>query len=665
MKFKKIITWILIFLTLFNFLVGTVSCKATDEAKAEMEYLTNTPITGIALDGLIGVLTWVTRLKWLILPYAVQSVTSLVAYSEGVTDGWDFGVVTPAHILFNQINLTDINIFEMNPNGGRAIKTIRRNIRKWYYAMFVLAVILLLCILVYIGIRMAISTVAEKKAVYKKWLINWFASLILLFMLHFIIRGTIYLNSQLVKIFAKVDVAEMNNSILSFVTNVNNMLILKTLYPVATIGWSSLCVYICFVILTVMFLIMYIKRMLTISFLIIIAPLITITYSIDKLGDNKSQALDTWLKEFMYGVLIQPFHCLIYLVFVSQAIDLCSTGTLASMMLAIMMMFFIMKAEGIVRKIFGFEKASSAATGAMAGAALMTGVNGVKKMVGESKKIGAAATKLKDRTGGNPGGTGGTGGTGGSGGTGGTGGNNNSNRPQRTNGTRSQRPPIIDLNPGVKRRGKMGIINRADKWFNKLSKNINNKLDSHKFTKGLNKARTLKKKYTKKYLDNGKMQGGLFGAMVGGMTGQGVMAGATIGSGVGSVVQKKLEDRRNIRRGKQAIRDAYCNYQQSSGLSDEEMTTYTNELLNDPEQLEDMQKTQEETEAEWKARTQRSNEDDGQWRDRMNLAQAMYTTQCSYRKAGIDGDEANDKIGDTIAKLQHSSPDPKKKPPTP
>lgn len=90
--------------------------------------------------------------------------------------------------------------------------------------------------------------------------------------------------------------------------------------------------------------------------LIIIAPLITITYSIDKLGDNKSQALDTWLKEFIYGILIQPFHCIIYLVFVSQAIDLCSTGTLASILLSVMMMFFIMKAEGIVRKIFGFEK---------------------------------------------------------------------------------------------------------------------------------------------------------------------------------------------------------------------------------------------------------------------------------------------------------------------
>lgn len=116
------------------------------------------------VDGLIGVLTWTTRVKWLLIPYAVQQLTSLVAYSEGFTDGWKFAAVTPAHILFNKINLTDINIFEMEPSGGKAIKTIRSNIRKWYYAMFTLAAIILLCILVYIGIRMAISTVAEKKS---------------------------------------------------------------------------------------------------------------------------------------------------------------------------------------------------------------------------------------------------------------------------------------------------------------------------------------------------------------------------------------------------------------------------------------------------------------------------------------------------------------------
>ena len=52
----------------------------------------------------------------------------------------------------------------------------------------------------------------------------------------------------------------------------------------------------------------YINRMIKIAFLIIISPLISITYSIDKIGDGKSQALDTWLKEFVYTVLMYNLY---------------------------------------------------------------------------------------------------------------------------------------------------------------------------------------------------------------------------------------------------------------------------------------------------------------------------------------------------------------------
>lgn len=99
--------------------------------------------------------------------------------------------------------------------------------------------------------------------------------------------------------------------------------------------------------------------MLTIAFLIIIAPLITITYSIDKMGDGKSQALNTWLKEFMFNVLIQPFHCIIYVVFVNTAINLMSqASSLSSTVLAIIMLLFMNKAEDIIKQIFHFQSSS-------------------------------------------------------------------------------------------------------------------------------------------------------------------------------------------------------------------------------------------------------------------------------------------------------------------
>lgn len=95
------------------------------------------------------------------------------------------------------------------------------------------------------------------------------------------------------------------------------------------------------------------------------------------------------------------------------------------------------------------------------------------------------------------------------------------------------------------------------------------------------------------------------------------------------------------------------------------MTAYTNELLNDPEKLDDMQQIDGESIEEWKKRTKRSTEKDYQWNDRMMYAKSLYALQNSYQKSGVDGDDANDKIADTIRKLQQSSVDPYRQQPIP
>ena len=646
MKFKKLISCLLILTLLFNFL-GNTTVLAIYDTPEEEEQIFQADTNMDVLDGIIGVLTWIPRVILLLIPMAVQGLTSLVGRAEGYTPGtddtWTGGWFTVAHILFNKINLTDINIFDLNPQGAKSVNVIRENIRNWYYAMFILAAIILLCILIYVGIRMAISTVAEKRAVYKQMLMNWFVSLVLLFMLHFIIRATIYVNAQLVTIFenASGNIADANK----IFDNVTGHLITRTMSAMATVGWASLCVYICTVILTIMFLIMYVKRMITISFLIIIAPLITITYSIDKMGDNKSQALDTWLKEFMYGVLIQPFHCLIYLVYVSQAITLCSAGTFSSMILAVMMMFFIMQAEGIIRKIFGFEKASSLATGAMAGAAVMAGVNKLKDLGGKAKQAGKAVTKLKDRSGGSSG----------------TSGANSNSNSGPFGGIRSSE--------SAARSGASEWTTTSSRFVNgsRIGSSTPNVKDllTRKNKSKLGKAIGLGKKAIKGYQKpSATASGALYGGLIGGMTGQGVVAGATVGAAIGSSVGDKQNDLLNkasIARGKKVMGQAYNNLQDSTGYSDEQMTALTDNMLNDPEGLRDMQQMEGESNEDYMQRTMLKNEDgnalesERQWNDRMMYAQSLYSLQNKYQQAGIDGDVANDKIADAIRRRQNSN----------
>ena len=110
---------------------------------------------------------------------------------------------------------------------------------------------------------------------------------------------------------------------------------------------------------TISFLVAYIKRMFKIGFLIIIAPLITITYSIDKIGDGKAQALNTWLKEFAYNILLQPFQCILYLVFAKLAYDSLASQVFGSItqsnigvaIFAILSLQFVKEGETIIKKI--------------------------------------------------------------------------------------------------------------------------------------------------------------------------------------------------------------------------------------------------------------------------------------------------------------------------
>ena len=90
------------------------------------------------------------------------------------------------------------------------------------------------------------------------------------------------------------------------------------------------------------------------------------------MGDGKSQALNAWLKEFIFTVIVQPFHCIIYLVFydsIMKSVTGLGELDLGKMIFAVGSALFMLKAEGIIKKIFGVQPSSigdALGTGAMA-----------------------------------------------------------------------------------------------------------------------------------------------------------------------------------------------------------------------------------------------------------------------------------------------------------
>lgn len=394
--FKKLLVCILIVLILNNSIIGNISHASGIFGNDDPVGI----IISTALGGIVGVFLSLFSIPAGILANIVEALLAWVAYSQGsidadgniIPDGFFSGAtISPFDIIFNKIAILDVNFFNI-PDDNTMIGSIRKSVAGWYYLMRNFASAILLCILIYVGIRMAISTVASDKAAYKKMLVDWICSLALIFLIQYIIIFTLNVNQVFVKSLATVgsDVDRVKFAMAY-------LKIVSVLPHISMRGIATTVVYCMIVSQTLSLFVTYFNRMLKIAFLIIISPLITLTYSIDKMGDGKAQALGTWLKEFVYTVLIQTFHCIIYMAFISIAFELLApdlsfeiiteSSNLAGCILAMLCITFTKDAEKILGKIFKFSDSTSDTS-------LAAGMVAASALWAKSKSIGKGTKKM-------------------------------------------------------------------------------------------------------------------------------------------------------------------------------------------------------------------------------------------------------------------------------
>lgn len=296
----------------------------------------------------------------------------------GMSDKYHIPIATysPEQIFAGKVAGLDINF--INPNkytnsDGEEVESsaakLQPTIASWYVAIRNLAVVGLLSVLVYVGIRIIISSTASDKAKYKQMLVDWLIALCILFFMHYLMSFIITMTESVCTAIAgdgssniTVNVTDANGEH-TFNTNLLGLARFKTQSKDFGPKMAYLIMYLALVIYTVIFTWFYLKRLLMMAFLTLIAPAVALTYPIDKMNDGKAQAFDAWLKEYAFNALIQPFHLIIYYVFVTSAMDLASTNIIYM----IAALAFIMPAEKILRKFFGFDKAGAGTLGALAG----------------------------------------------------------------------------------------------------------------------------------------------------------------------------------------------------------------------------------------------------------------------------------------------------------
>lgn len=322
----------------------------------------------------------------------------------------------------------DIEENRIVTSANNSAMELKSTIAKWYYTLRNLAVVSLMIVLLYIGIRILIASVASEKAKYKQMIKDWIVAICLIFVMQYIMVFANNFVDVIVGLFSNVagqnlhmvavekPDAELVNGLKriglgDYVANNGDLRIETNLMGKVRVlaqEQSGTALYIgyamCFLVLvfyTVYFCLVYAKRLLWTMFLTIIAPLVAVSYPLDKIGDGKSQAFDLWLKEYIFNLVIQPFHLLIYIVFVSSAYDLAGNNVIYSLIA----LGFMIPAEKFLRKMFGFDKTTTAGLmGSVAGAALaMKGLQKVErfgkgKSSGGSDKVKFADNKaLNDR----------------------------------------------------------------------------------------------------------------------------------------------------------------------------------------------------------------------------------------------------------------------------
>ena len=341
---------------------------------------------------------------------------------------------------------------------------LKSTISSWYIVLRDLSLVALLSVLVYVGIRIIISSTSKDKAKYKQMLVDWLVAICLLFVMHYIMAFSNILVKQFINLVDATDVVENKDQLPENTTDgqissegvavskgiqvfdIDDKKQVEKAYDVlvgdnedsqfkgyfdynsegkpsklhwpasnfteqarmmaqfvdadnkasnyAYAGIGYTIIYCVLIVYTIIFVFTYLKRTVYMAFLTLIAPLVAATYPIDKMNDGQAQAFNKWFKEYIFNLLIQPLHLILYMVLVGSAMDFAAQNIIY----VVIALGFLTQGEKLLRMFFGFEKAHTPGfLAGPAGAAIM--MNGFNRLLGRPPhKGGKGPREIGDET---------------------------------------------------------------------------------------------------------------------------------------------------------------------------------------------------------------------------------------------------------------------------
>lgn len=296
-----------------------------------------------------------------IIPYSVHMLISFVVLGDNEEmfnvsnfaehfDASKINWFTIEKAVYGKVPIFNVDFFDVNNRDSEASTNFKGAVASWYQVTFRLAQILSIVVLIYIGIRMAMASNPDDKVNYKKMFKNWVVGFALLFLLHY---GIVFILKATTWIISLIPESLVNKN---FETQIVGRTIgLMDIWDSTVSIWSVLVYVITYYVIVgfeVYFFFKYFKRLFTMGFLVIIAPLITVTYAIDKADDGQAQAYGNWIKLFCSNAFMQAVHAFMYAIFTFSAATIAEKAPL----IAIIFFIGLTKGEEVFNKLFGVGK---------------------------------------------------------------------------------------------------------------------------------------------------------------------------------------------------------------------------------------------------------------------------------------------------------------------
>lgn len=267
-----------------------------------------------------------------------------------------FKMMTLDKIFFADLPILEVNIFRKLKNGdNNGANGLRSGVATWAAISRIIAIALSFISLI-LGVIMLMiksSRISGKAATLgdvKDFLTNMVIAILIALLINFALAAILYAHDAILAILRGLRLKILESGVPNF-----EFQILDTVIDLSNLGGMKYVItLITFFILISQqfkFVAIYINRLLSIALLTVIAPIISITYALDKIGDKKSQILNKFFNEYINLTAVGLIYPVIYLTYIIALGAL----TVNSPLLGLILILYIPKVEKTIKTLLGLR----------------------------------------------------------------------------------------------------------------------------------------------------------------------------------------------------------------------------------------------------------------------------------------------------------------------